>query len=311
MANESQLGRVTSPYQKYFFHFLPGLPILVGIFIIFYEVQEIKDFFESIFNHFVSTQPKGTSWGLLGFTFFLILLVFALAFVFLFGMIADAARHMLEEMFLVAKWSEYKVVQRFKNPMDETTTRSFETKRSDGKKESSETEKRSVTKQYPAEYNWGMYEKINESEYYYTEFFGNVAISLAFLWCVFIWFYGDSSHTNFYVYLIWILLVFLLRPFISSVLGRKDIKKPPQKIRRFPKALKNICYRFLDFLATSASIIFFTFGWLLFTDPLPLKFYILGFLLVTIPFDLYITRYRRYQALLKTLFVQTESYGSD
>lgn len=317
MANGTLLSRATATFQRYIFHFLPGLPVLVGIYIIYIKIKEIKetkDLLNPIRTYFTKLPP---SEGLLGFTFFLIMLIFALSFVFLFGMIVDSIRHMIEEIFLVPKWSEYKIARKIKKATDVD-----------------------------------VFNQIHETEYYYIEFYGNVAISLAFLWSVLIWFY-EGNHV---AYIIWALLVFLLRPLLAPafwewqkewVEDEKKAKKPVfiiglcldklvkslTKIKKFKPILdwlcnrwsivffqrlaqglkyayRNVfCLRIWDFLATFGSIILLIlakkWGWLSFTESLPFEFYIIGVVLVTIPFDLYITRFRRFKELLKTLFPPT------
>ena len=112
MAND--LGKTTAPFQRYIFHFLPGLLILVCIYIIFYNTNEIKSHFILIIKELAKILQFSSS-ELLGFTFLLLVLIFALGFVFLFGLIIDSARHMIEEIFLVAKWSEYSIIEKFKS----------------------------------------------------------------------------------------------------------------------------------------------------------------------------------------------------
>jgi len=115
MANENSISRATTPFQRYIFHFLPGLPVLVGICIILWKSLNLN---LSEISKITHELQLSSSDGLLNFTFFLVILILVLGFVFLFGMIVDSIRHMIEEMFLVPKWSEYKIARGIKSKGD-------------------------------------------------------------------------------------------------------------------------------------------------------------------------------------------------
>jgi hypothetical protein len=291
MANENSISRATTPFQKYIFHFLPGLPVLVGICIILWKSfglspEKISEIIPECLQH--------SSEGLLGFTFFLIILILALGFVFLFGMIVDAIRHFIEEMFLVPKWSEYKIAREAKSLGDDM--------------------KKKLR-------SWDLYDKIHETEYYYIEFFGNVAISLAFLWGIVI---VTRKYPFFGYYIVWAHLVFLVRPFLAPVFQKwhewaEELKKKYiQPIKEnssiwhsflsrlwhgFENVFINVVFlRLWDFSATFASIFFLV----IYASCLPKEafhFYFIGTIMITTSFELYIVRFKRYQEILKALFV--------
>lgn len=285
MANQDSLSRATAPFQRYIFHFLPGIPILVGICIVCIEVKETRELFNSIITYFTKL-PSGE--GLLGFTFFLMILIFTLGFVFLFGMIVDSIRHMIEEIFLVPKWSEYK-----------------------------------IAKVKDLGNKWDIYDKVHETEYYYIECYGNMAISLAFLWGVITWEYPEyfgfeSRRLHFYSeYIIWMLVVFLVRPFFAPVFWKCQESATKSQVngsliplqKGFLHAVKNVfLYRIWDFLATFASIILILYLWKsgkICTQAF--HFYFIGVIIITASFELYIVRFKRYKELLTALFLNSQA----
>lgn len=294
MANENSISRVTTPFQRYIFHFLPGLPVLVGICIILWTSLNLN---LSEISEITHELQLSSSEGLLNFTFFLVILLLALGFVFLFGMIVDAIRHMIEEMFLVPKWSEYKVARGIKSKDD--------TIKNVGRK-------------------WDIYDKVHETEYYYIEFFGNVAISLAFLWGIIV---VTRKYPYFGYCIVWAHLVFLVRPFLAPVFQKwhewaEELKKNYiQPIKEnssiwhsffsrvwhgFKNVFINVVFlRLWDFSATFASIFFLV----IYASYLPKEafhFYFIGAIMITASFELYIVRFKRYQEILKALFLNSK-----
>ncbi len=298
MGNRDSISRTTSPFQKYIFHFLPGLPVLVAICMIFHksfglDLHEISKIIHEL--------QLRSSQAFLQFAFFLVILIFALGFVFLFGLIVDSVRHMIEEMFLVPKWSEYKIPREFNSDSDKTT-------RDLGRK-------------------WDLYDKVHETEYYYIEFFGNVAISLAFLWGII----SDYPHYRSYLrlFLFWMHIVFLVRPFFTPAFyklhkiaierwqtksGSDQEAKTYSKafIKGLSYAFRNVfCFRILDFSATFASIlIILVLGISGKICTQAFHFYFIGIIMITTSFELYIVRFKRYQELLTGLFLNRKEKGN-
>ncbi len=345
MENQDSISRASTPFQRYVFHWLPGLPVMVGICIILWELG-LND---NKISEIIHKLQLPSSEGLLGFTFFLVILILALSFVFLFGMIVDSIRHMVEETFLVPKWSEYKIMRsarRTKSPGDKSADKMEDSGR-----------------------KWDLYDKVHETEYYYIEFFGNVAISLAFLWGVITWeypkYFSFESKKEFYfvLYILWMHVVFLARPYFAPAIWEfqklaiekqpllkekkkekieKDIKEDVEKVaydlyekseriegrdlenwlkakrivmthwQLFKKGcsyawLNVLYYRMYDFIVTIASIILLlilAISKVLCTQAF--HFYFIGVIMITVSFELYIVRFKRYQEILKALFLSSE-----
>ncbi len=269
---------------------------MVGTCIILWEFKLLN---KDVLSHKIK-EPFGV-------IFFLVILLLLLGFVFLLGMLADSIRHLIEEMFLVPKWSEYRIPKENRDKSIETLVR-----------------------------EWDLYEKVHDSEYYYLEFFGNVAISLAFLWAVIRLMYSCyfclGTMDKFWE-ILWIISIFLVRPFLAPAFWKwqewaekwkksQDLPEEFEKLQEltkcecqifrsrlgdgFKNAIKNVfCFRFFDFPATILSILILFFIQLKeIISPQAFHFYFIGVIMITTSFEVYIVRFKRYTEMLKMFFIK-------
>lgn len=268
MANNN-IGGVISSFQKYIFHFLPGLPVLAGLCIIFWHLG-----FDLAVMSKVIHKLQLSSRDLPGFTFFLILLALVLLTVLLLGMIVDGVRHALEYAFLIPKRKEYWIARRIKEPPNEP--------------------KHLMLK-------LDIFIRFHETEYFYIEFFGNVALSLAFLWGVMLWYPCILPLKLPGLFMLSMHVVFILRPLSAPLIwkfsGVED--KQEEEIGW----IKECFCRILDFWATLVSILVLLYLW--FSEykcsvhVAPYHFYFIGTLIILSSFEVYIVRFRRYREMLE------------
>lgn len=211
-----------------------------------------------------------------------IILLLLLSFIFLFGMTIDAVRHVIEEMFLDGKRWEY--FRRSSVKIDDLTAR------------------------------WELDEVAYETEYFYLEFFGNLAVSLAFLLLVIVWKSNFSTGILIFTHAA-LVIVFFVRPIFScwkEDQGTGDQQKNEKTDKGKNKKLKKAC----PFMATILLLVIFIFLAITYLCPSlcpsihsylkmsihELHFLFIGLILISGSLEVYIVRFKRWQNLMKKIW---------
>lgn len=322
MASHGAVGGIIAAFEKYIFHFLPGLPVLAGFCLILWGWCGLDSTIERISKIIHQLQFHNSLAG--GLT----LSVLTIFFVFLLGMIVDAVRHLIEYAFLIPKWGEHKVARGFGRI---------------GKTENLES-------------RWDILDRLNLTEYFYTEFFGNLALSLAFLWAVIIWKYPETLPLNCGVglYIFWMHVIFIIRAFLApaiwefqkhveeewGIVEEDEKEKQKQRIQEmrekgevpdinkykdrygekfwegFRYARWNVfLFRIWDFSATFFSILLLIILWFIehihtCTNIHAFHFNLISVFVIMASFEVYIVRFKRYKEFMTELFctpVETKS----
>lgn len=264
MANNNISG-LTTPFEKYIFHFLPGLPVLFGICIILWHLGLDLERMSLIIHDL--QLPS----GILSFTIILILL---LSTVFLLGLIVDGVRHMFEYAFLIPKRKEFWIARRMKEPPNKPKDLMLKL---------------------------DIFIAFHEAEYSYIEYFGNAAFSLAFLWGVLLWCPCILPLKLPGLFILWMHVVFILRAFSARIIWK--FSGVEDKREEKMGWIKECFCRTLDFWATLVSILVLLYLWFSeYKCSVPVEafhFYFIGTLIIMSSFEVYIVRFRRYREMLE------------
>lgn len=115
-----------------------------------------------------------------------------------------------------------------------------------------------------------------------------------------------SLNEHILCYIVWVHTVLIARALIAPQIWECQkgwIKKWEEEKRFINKFICNVWYRALDFSATVLSIGIFVI--LTHSSPWPVRhFFHVGVILIALPFEFYIVRFKRYKELLSALFLQ-------